>query len=142
MRTTTKWTLAALSAIALIGVAAAATPEGQQTTDGAARNLRDHFRAFHAHPVAAIDKVCDDNITWGECKELLKEKRDEARAQAQERADERYAKCLESNSQDYCDGRLDQFKASHPRLSGDGPAPGEPSSDAPAEEPVEDPSEA
>ena len=120
MMTTTKWTLAALSAVALLGVAAAATPEGQDTTDSLRDRIRDHFKAFHRNPVASIDKVCDDNVTWGECKELLKEKVEEAHAQVRAKAEARYQECLESHSPDYCDGRLDQFKAEHPRAYGDG----------------------
>lgn len=120
MLTTTKWTLAALSAVALLGVAAAATPQGKETTGSLREDLMAHLKAFHKRPVAAIDQVCDDGITWGECKELLKEKADEMHAQVQAKAEERYQECLESNSQDYCDGRLDQFKAEHPHAYGDG----------------------
>lgn len=116
MLTTTKWTLAALSAVALVGVAAAATPQGQETTDSLKERLHAHLKAFHKNPVQSIDKVCDDNVTWGECKALLKEKADEVRAKIQQQAEARYQECLESHSQDYCDGRLDQFKAGHPRV--------------------------
>jgi hypothetical protein len=118
MLTTTKWTLAALSAVALVGAAAAATPQGQSTTASFKEDLRAHLAAFHKRPVAAIDKVCDDNVTWGDCKLLLKEKAAELRGRIQDKADERYQECLEKRSQDYCDGRLDQFKADHPKVYG------------------------
>ena len=120
MLTTTKWTLAALSAVALVGVAAAATPQGQSTTASLRESLAGHFREFHRSPVQSIDKVCDDDITWGECKELLREKVEEVHARIRAEAEARYQECLEENSQDYCDGRLDQFKAQHPRVYGDG----------------------
>lgn len=119
MLTTTKWTLAALSAVALVGVAAAATPQGQETTDSLRERVHAHLKAFHRDPVASIDKVCDDDVTWGECKELLRRKVEEAHAEIRAKADERYQQCLESHSQEYCDGRLDQFKAGHPRVYGD-----------------------
>jgi hypothetical protein len=138
MRTTTKTLIAAVSVVALLGVGVAAAETPSTTTDqtgagsaspaGHESRLHKLLARFHfaqKHPWAAIDKVCDGNITVSECKDLLKQKVQDAKGKVQQAAQARYEKCLESRSQDYCDGRLDQFKADHPRVYGNqtaGPA--------------------
>lgn len=136
MRTTTTTLIAALSVVALLGVGVAAAATTSTTTDPSGANsgspqehqgwlqkLRAHFRFFHKHPWAAIDKVCDGNVTINECKALMKEKVQDLKANVRKAAEKRYDQCLQSRSKDYCDGRYDEFKADHPGIYGRDPAP-------------------
>lgn len=131
MRTTTKTLIAAVSVVALLGVGLAAAESPSTTTDPAAdgsgspaqhqgwlAKLRAHLRFFHKHPAAAIEKVCDGNMTVDECKALIQDKVQELKGKVQQKAEQAYEQCLTTKSKDYCDGRLDQFKADHPRLYG------------------------
>ena len=137
MRTTTKL-VAALSVVALLGVGLAAAQDASDTTDPSASagdgggnasgpahqhqgwlaKLRARLAFWHKHPVQAMDKVCDGNMTVDECKALVKDKLQELKGKVQAKAQQLYEQCLAKRSKDYCDGRLDQFKADHPRLYG------------------------
>jgi hypothetical protein len=105
LTTTTRWTLAALSAVALAGAAAAATPQGQETTDSLRDRIAAHFGGArhaghgpgHGHdPLAAIDRVCDDGMAWGECKDLL-------RARMAEMREAHRQHCVEAHGQEECE---------------------------------------
>ena len=84
--------------------------------------LRAHLRFWHRHPAAAIAKTCDGNMTVDECQALLKDKLQDLKDKVQQAAQKKYEECLQQKSKDYCDGRLDQFKADHPRVYGNATA--------------------
>lgn len=132
MRTSTQTLIAVASVVAFLGVGLASAEAPSNTTDPAAdgsgtgapqhqgwlAKLRAHLRFFHRHPAAAMEKACDGNMTVDECKALLKDKVQELKDKVQQKAEQAYEQCLTKRSKDYCDGRLDQFKADHPRLYG------------------------
>jgi len=135
MRTTT--TLIALASVAaLLGVATLAAAQPSTTNDspqsasgaehgkhiGWLAKLRAHLRFWHKHPAQAIEKACDGNMTVDECKALLKDKLQDLKDKVQQAAQKKYEECLQQKSKDYCDGRLDQFKADHPRVYGNATA--------------------
>ncbi|MFO1532681.1 MAG: hypothetical protein ABR562_03135 [Thermoplasmatota archaeon] len=82
MRTATKWTLAAVVMLGLVGVVAV-------TAAG-------HGKGPAAGPLAVFKVCTDDSMTVGQCKELVKEK-------MREHMDQMYQKCLESHDKASCD---------------------------------------
>src|ERR1051326_3294937 len=136
MRTTTKWMTAVVAVAALLGVGlAAAQPPSSDGSDASApghagdshgqgkhlgwwAKLKARLHWFHRHPAAAMQKVCDGNMTVDECAAYLKAKVADLKAKVQQAAEKKSEACLQQKSKDYCDGRLDQFKADHPRIYG------------------------
>lgn len=106
MRTSTKW-IAALSVVALAGVGVVAA---QSTTSDSSGGPGGWFRQRGppGPPAHAIFALCDDNITVGECKELLQAKAEERRAEV-------YAKCVERHSEEFCDELKEATQERHGR---------------------------
>lgn len=122
MRTRNK-ALIAVGLVALLGVGAAAAQ-----TDG---DFADRHPKAHAflRVIYHIDQVCDDNSTWGDCKQTL-------RAEFEQRLEERYERCVEEHGQEACDERREaiQERREERRENGDGPPDGPPYGRGPPDE--------
>ncbi|MHB8632395.1 MAG: hypothetical protein ACYDBQ_00310 [Thermoplasmatota archaeon] len=105
MQTWMKWGIGILvvGAIAGVGYAAARPGSAMAASNG------------HAPGPFAIFKLCkNDNMTIGQCKELVKER-------LQQRIDAAYQKCLQSHDQTLCSQRKAQAEARLARLESSGP---------------------